>query len=168
MSALGFGRRRARKSCDRGAALIELSLVAPLLLTLFLGVMDLGRALHAYIVLSHIAAEGVRSASGLASLEPGSDFEQLYQADATCGTNGPAEPWVACPRQYRVQARVKGMLDLQNVGIRNLAVRSGFNSGTAGDDRRTVSVRITGEFETFLPFLGSLPLRTEKSGPYLF
>lgn len=48
-------RRRER---SRGQSLVELALVTPLLLLLFAGVADLGRAFHAYVAVENAAKEG--------------------------------------------------------------------------------------------------------------
>ena len=50
-------RREARQ---RGQNLAELALVAPLLIALFIGVADLGRAFHAFIVMENAAREAAR------------------------------------------------------------------------------------------------------------
>ena len=137
-------------------------MLAPLLLTLFLGVMDLGRALNAYIVLSHIAAEGVRTASGAPALEPG-----VYTAALASGGTPSIDDLRTVPGQYRVQSRVKGMAALQNFGIRNLTSTSTYNANTGGVDNKTVAVNLSGDFESFLPFLGEIRISSQKSGPYL-
>jgi len=45
---------------QRGQNLVELALVAPLLIALFIGVADLGRAFHAFIVMENAAREAAR------------------------------------------------------------------------------------------------------------
>jgi len=48
---------------DRGANLVEMALVLPLLLLLMMGVVDVGRAFYAYISLTNATREGARYAS---------------------------------------------------------------------------------------------------------
>lgn len=48
---------------QRGANLIEMALVTTLLLLLFGGIVDLGRAFHSYIVITNAAREGARMGS---------------------------------------------------------------------------------------------------------
>lgn len=48
---------RAR-SLDRGAALVEFALIAPLLLLLAFGIVDLGRALYTHVGIQEAAQEG--------------------------------------------------------------------------------------------------------------
>jgi Flp pilus assembly protein TadG len=49
-----------RQCRERGQNLAELALVLPLLIILFLGIADLGRAFHAFIVVENAAREAAR------------------------------------------------------------------------------------------------------------
>jgi len=51
------------KAGERGAALLELAMVTPLLLLLIFGVADFGRALYTNIAIRDAAQEGVRYAA---------------------------------------------------------------------------------------------------------
>ncbi len=48
---------------ERGANLVEMALVLPLLMLLLIGVVDIGRAFNHYIVITNAAREGARRAS---------------------------------------------------------------------------------------------------------
>ncbi len=48
---------------ERGANLVEMALVLPLLALLLFGVVDMGRAFHSYIVVTNASREGARRAS---------------------------------------------------------------------------------------------------------
>ncbi len=52
---------RLRQS-ESGAAMVEFAFVLPVLLSLILGVMEVGRALYAYQTLDHAVREGARFA----------------------------------------------------------------------------------------------------------
>ena len=56
-------RRTPAPGARRGAAAVELAVVLPLLLTLLLGVWDMGRLIDASQILSSAAREGARCAS---------------------------------------------------------------------------------------------------------
>lgn len=62
--AMSTGLRRSlRQAADeRGQALVEFALIAPLLLLLVLGVVEFGRAWHSYQVVTDAAREGARVA----------------------------------------------------------------------------------------------------------
>ncbi|HBV98145.1 MAG: hypothetical protein JL50_00440 [Peptococcaceae bacterium BICA1-7] len=47
---------------DRGQAMVELALVLPILLVLFMGVIEFGRVYHSYLVITNASREGARVA----------------------------------------------------------------------------------------------------------
>jgi Flp pilus assembly protein TadG len=51
-----------RLRSERGQALVEFALVIPVLLLIFMGILDFGRAIYAYNTLSNAAREGARVA----------------------------------------------------------------------------------------------------------
>jgi len=53
-------RRRAHRANDRGAAMVELALILPILVLLLFGIFEFGRAYNAKITLTHATREGVR------------------------------------------------------------------------------------------------------------
>jgi hypothetical protein len=67
---------------DRGVALVEFALVAPLLFVILFGMLDFGRAFNYWIDSTHLANEGARWA--VVNKNPGSGTLQAYiqqQAD---------------------------------------------------------------------------------------
>jgi Flp pilus assembly protein TadG len=56
------GARHSFRHGQRGQALVELALVVPVLLLLFMGIFDFGRAIYAYNAISNAAREGGRTA----------------------------------------------------------------------------------------------------------
>jgi Flp pilus assembly protein TadG len=53
----------ARRSRQSGATLVEQALILPILLALFFGIVDMGRALYSYSYVSYIARDATRWAS---------------------------------------------------------------------------------------------------------
>ena len=53
-------RRHTRDRGQRGAAMVEMALVLPILVMLLLGIFEFGRAYNAKITLTHAAREAVR------------------------------------------------------------------------------------------------------------
>lgn len=47
----------------KGQALVEIALVLPILCLLLMGLVEFGRAFHAYLILSHASREGARAAA---------------------------------------------------------------------------------------------------------
>lgn len=62
-----------RRRVDRGQNLVELAIVMPLLLLILMGVIDLGRAFHAYIVVENAAREAARYGASHPSQLTGAD-----------------------------------------------------------------------------------------------
>lgn len=56
---------------DAGVALVEFALVAPVLLVLMIGILDVGRAVNAYVTISNAAREGSRYAALHPTASPG-------------------------------------------------------------------------------------------------
>ncbi|MDP9265334.1 MAG: pilus assembly protein [Chloroflexota bacterium] len=52
-----------RTSAEEGATLVEFALIVPLLLLLIIVILDLGRAVNAYVTVSNASREGARYAS---------------------------------------------------------------------------------------------------------
>lgn len=63
--------QHAQAPSERGVAMLELAIVAPLLLTLTIGVVDVSRLLLAQLALIQYAREGARVASSEQGLEQG-------------------------------------------------------------------------------------------------
>lgn len=67
---------RGRRRCSaRGAAVVEMAIVAPLLLTLVFGIIEFGWVFMAYQTITNAAREGARTAVLQGSLADGSDVE---------------------------------------------------------------------------------------------
>ena len=72
-------RARPGRRGQRSQALAEFALVAPILLLMIFGIVDLGRAIFYYITIQHAAREGARVAA-LASASLPTDANVLDQA----------------------------------------------------------------------------------------
>lgn len=48
---------------EKGAALVEMALILPILIVLLFGIIDFGRIFHAYLTLDHAGREAAREAS---------------------------------------------------------------------------------------------------------
>ena len=91
-SAVWTGARangRARQ--QRGSTLVEQAIILPVLLALFFGVIDMGRALYSYSFVSYVAREATRWASVRSTnLNPGApigtgDVDTFVKNAATTG-----------------------------------------------------------------------------------
>ena len=57
------GRRRSFRRDERGTAVVEFALIAPLLFLLLFGIIDFGRALDYYNQVTQLAGQGARAAA---------------------------------------------------------------------------------------------------------
>ena len=162
MAILGFKIRKSRSiSSDRGSAIIEFSMVAPVLIMLCMGVFDLGGALCNYMVLSQVAGEGVRLGTERAGLEETTVNTTQGNVAASVGMSG----------HYTVHHKIHSLLNMQSLKLNNLSVESSYarvGDNASGLPARTVSVVISGEYNGILPFLKHVQLKAQKSGAYLF
>lgn len=60
---------------EQGTSLVEFALIAPLLLLLLVGILDVGRIVNAYVTVSHASREGAH----WASLHPASTPTEVFQ-----------------------------------------------------------------------------------------
>jgi hypothetical protein len=72
---------------DRGAELFEFAIVAPLLLTLLLGIFWMGRAYNVYQTITRAAREGARYAVLPSCATCGDAYPDSYSSAGTCLTN---------------------------------------------------------------------------------
>lgn len=158
-----------QKKSERGVVLLEAALITPLILFLTILTIDFSQLLTRYALLNRAVYEGVRYASGVPSLTPGS----LNQAQVTVTTP---------PGHKDVIARVHQILGTDYLNMRTntthvssqLCVRNnGFNNVS-----RVVSVRINytfiplaiGNFSTLFTNYqraAAIPIVVQDYGPYL-
>lgn len=88
------------KGSERGAAAVEFALLAPVLITILLGIMEFGRAYNAQVSLTNAAREGVRvmaisnnqesartaAKNGAAALSPALVDSNIAFSTASCST----------------------------------------------------------------------------------
>ncbi len=142
---------------ERGVAILEFSFLLPVLVLFFIGLVDLGRAAHSYLILTEVAREGVRLAAALPNLEQG-EFVNVNN-DASV------------PNQSMVQQRVSQLVSLHQLG--NPEIDSEFTALPVGgvavdptDD--TVRVRVTVPFNGIFPLFNGLEMSVEATGPFLY
>ena len=129
-----------------GQALTEFTMILPVLFLMFMGVIDISRALNQYLMLSRIAYEGSRYAASTAGIE--SAF-----------------------RQDRVRTRVQGLLRDQSLDTGAVVIPNyvAFDAA-AVDELQTniVSVSIQKPFDSMFSMFSGINLRVEATAPYLY
>ena len=85
------GRFRALRRDQRGTALVEFALIAPLLFLLLFGIIDFGRALDYYNQVTQLAGQGARAAAVNRNPDGTPDHEWLLASEsARNAVHGPA------------------------------------------------------------------------------
>lgn len=143
-------RRRHTLLDDRGVALVEFALVAPLLMLLLFGMVDFGRAFNYWIDETHLANTGARWA--VVDRNPGSP------AGVDCVDAG-----TVCLQEYIVSEADTGELQSKAEACIDFPAAALDPANEPGDYSVTVIVRMESPFE-WLPIVALAPKHiTSKS-----
>jgi Flp pilus assembly protein TadG len=106
--------RLSRLRGERGQSLIEFALVVPIFFLLIMGIVDLGHALHDYVVLENAAREGARYGSRYAWVDD-TEIQTIVRNEAgangldvaliTVGVSYPSSAYPIAGRPIRVTAQ---------------------------------------------------------------
>lgn len=143
-------RNRAGRE-DRGAALVEFAIVAPLFFLLIFGIIEFGSAYNDYQSIRQGAREGARQAV----------VGDYGGAGVDCGLNGGA---VSAPdNAKRILCLTKARTGLGNsLRVRLVLVDNSPLNDNRGDPVKICTVRRVSTITGFLdPFIEGIPLKTE-------
>jgi len=70
---------RVALSEDRGVSVVEFALIAPVLILILVGILDLGRAINAYVTVSNAAREGTHYLSVHPTAAPSAIANMVHQ-----------------------------------------------------------------------------------------
>jgi len=129
---------------SRGAELVEMALILPLLLILLIGLFWAGRACHIYETITRAAREGARVA--------------IAPSCGTCGNSFPTSSDGA------VQAAVNNVLSSSNItAIVNVQQHQTLNLDPVNSDAQWTVIKITSPFQFNLPFttIGTVNISTQ-------
>jgi Flp pilus assembly protein TadG len=141
-------RLNVRGGRQRGSTLVEQAIILPLMLGLFFGVIDMGRALYSYSFVSYIAREATR----WASVRSGGVYPKASQTDVT----------------NFVKSATGAALDPANITVTTvwMAPANGSPACTANPDKPgcVVEVTVNYNFKFVLPFLpaGTVPMSSKS------
>ena len=139
-------------SSERGTAIVEFALIAPLLFLLVFGIIEFGRVLNAYNDLTQLAGQGARAAA--VSRNPDGTAVGANSGtvdDADCGSVGAYSIQCQLANYYAKQNSLK------NVSVCIPTVPSGVGSPV------TVRTKYTYQFATGLFGLGSITLSSTQT-----
>lgn len=144
-----------RRPTARGAALVEVAVVLPVLVLIMIGVIDFGRVFYTAMALTNAAHAGaLYGALSKANANNVTGIQNAVQNSATPdigNLDAPASVTVACTCQATATV---GTTVGSNMGSCT-ATCSNPSDGTSGFIRTTVTVTATKSFSTLSPFLSS-------------
>ena len=146
------GVRRAFGSGERGTAVVEFAIIAPMLFLLVFGLIDFGRALNYYNDLTQLAGQGARAAA-VNSNPDGTAVSAAVTNDGQCQSIA----WsIQCQlaKTYTTTAELKNGIDVC-MGSMN---GSGALTSTAPAPGNPITVRATYTF-AFLPIVKIAAIR---------
>jgi Flp pilus assembly protein TadG len=144
LSALGRSRRLARE--ESGTSMVEFALVAPMLIALLVGLIEIGRFAYFAILAANAARAGVQY--GAQNLQTAADTTGITNAVVADGQNLPN--WTASGGHVLVSH-----LCSVNGATPTICVTGA--SGPAPNTVYYVSVQVTGSFKSLLSYPGLPP-----------
>ncbi|NNE97248.1 MAG: pilus assembly protein [Acidimicrobiales bacterium] len=119
--------RRKGRSRQRGAAMVELALLLPVLTLILFGIVEFGRAFNAKLTISHAAREGARELAltgdpGLAASTAESAAQPIDPADLTisntaCNSGSPVELTVSYDFDFTVPLIGSTPISMSSTGV---------------------------------------------------
>lgn len=153
------------KRRHRGVAMVELALILPLLLTIFFGIVELGRALYQQNMLAKSVANSTRM---LARVYDGLDV------DSGCITNSDVWPQAVTDAENFLRygnSSGTGDLRLPDISLDSVDITAHDNDGSDAGDY-ICSIKMTGQ-STFIPLIsdvfgiGEFTLRASAEERYI-
>ncbi len=164
-------RFRSSKSKEEGTVMLEFAATIGFLVLLFMALISLSTMLVAYMKISQIIDEGIRTLSSVPRLSA----EVVEGPVSGSIINACAESPIAFPKCGHVlaQRRVQFLLnsiEIKSIDRVNLRIRTEYTGvpekeGQTGD---TVRMIITVPYTGIVPLFDGLELDVEGEGPYLF
>jgi Flp pilus assembly protein TadG len=130
---------------EKGVAMLEFTIVAPLMVLMIVATYDLGNALNQYLVLSRVVYEGARYAATL----PGLEVQTVSSVDANT------------PNHNKVRDRVVDLLKRADFDPDGMVVE------TQNTNNTWVKVTVTRQYQSIFGFFNNMKITVSASGPFL-
>ena len=164
---------------ERGTSILEFAIVVPFLVFITLALIDFGRLIIDYLIISQIVREGVRTMSAYPELNNIQEIKTKTDWDNELGNGTSSGRLFECRKtpppgafncgHFRAQFRMNELLQLYpnaNLVLKQFETEYQNSAGVAAE-RDSVKVRLTFDFERALAF-SFADLEVEHRGPYLF
>lgn len=147
-----------QQTTERGSALVEFLLVIPFLITILIGVVDIGCALKEYFYLRNAVAAGAEYAMSASPLPANAPY--VTNANGNCAGGFD-------PVHSQVHTRIGRMIQLQNRALKDPCIESKLFLETGDTEDYTVKVRVTAKYDALLPTFDGIKISAEARVPYL-
>jgi hypothetical protein len=159
-------------TASRGAAAVEFAISLPFLAVMIIGVLDIGRALTQYLLLTEAVHQGVRYGGQLELLDPGNtNPEHIYSglsAGQNCAAVAPGGGYELIRGHRAVQNRVIQILNLNRIALKANGLCVYTRVRDAGSIfNRNIRVQIGAQYSSFFPLFDGLQINVQATGPYL-
>lgn len=140
---------------ERGMAFLEFLIALPFIALLVFSIVDLGRVLNQYLLLTQAVHEGVKLASTVPGLEAGK-----RNSGSLCEPDAASVDTI----HGNVHKRVSELITLQSFAFLGdeLCVSSDRTNPT------TVSVQVEAKYASIFPVFNGMNIRVRAEGPFLF
>ncbi len=159
---------------ESGAAMMEFMLVLPFILTMIFGVVDLGRAISQYMILSEVVSQGVRYGGSISNLKDTATKFSDLTAGQHCGaskTKAVSKGSIMTDNDLHemIQQRVEDLVEQGNSSLDGdtLCITSQLASVGAGSEKN-IHLEVQASFNSILPMFNGIVLKAQATGPYLF
>jgi len=154
--------RKSQLGSERGIAFIEFAIALPFLVTLFIGVIDIGQALNQYLLLNEAVHEGVRIAAEDGRLSQNGTFAAPGQS---CPQSGSGD----LDLHEEIQKQVLQVIGLQNHWIdpASLCVQTTLQDAAAPTEKN-VTVTVSTTYRAMFPIFDGMNISATANGPHLF
>ena len=136
---------------EKGSVVVETALAVILLMIFIVGIIDIGRLLHTYIVLTQVVSESARFASRLADLPTG----EYSSTDV----NPIPDPHLSVHNRVRMLLGINS----KSVEIEQVSVKSRYIDSPT----KMVHIDVSGVYRGFFPVFDGLTINSSHSAAYL-
>lgn len=158
---------------SRGVALVELTVILPVLIMLVFGLSEVCRVISAKVEMDRVTYEAGTKLASLSSLEQGK-YTNLA-SDSKCDASNPTKVTTnTCAKHLSAQKRLKDLFKANSdlaVDIDKATIETEFTAHTASPTKKDDTVRVMVKADLVINgmfFKAKIPMSTEVILPYLF
>lgn len=147
---------------DSGASLAETALCLPVLFIMLMGMVDLGRWINQFHIISSVTYEAARYGASLAGVEEGAGHTSVWDENSD-----PQAFQGSATVAAQIKVRVSSLLQMQNVDPAYAKLKLSFDRNPTNNN---ISIEVTLPFQPIFPLLRTMvhSVHASANAPYLF